>query len=258
MEFKKIIHRGLNKRVTIWSLIVPEPLAVITVWILLKLSRKITPNQITYLRLFVITPLALFFFLFSFRNKFYLILGALFFFLNHYLDNVDGIMARALNKTSEFGRYIDGLADRLSNLSYIFLFVSLIYITKNFFMIELFSILLFFRYLYLISDWSLLKFNFRIKTKDLEERHIHQLTKKIDIFSKQIKIYGRKRRLRFFSNIEFNTINLILFPILTTLTNNLIFVIFSCTLYSIFQISIDIKRVVDILYLWKEEREILK
>lgn len=72
--------------------------------------RKVTPNQITYVRVFVGILLFVLLFFFHIENKPWIIflfcLGAL-------TDLIDGSVARGLNKVTEFGAMLDSTADRM-------------------------------------------------------------------------------------------------------------------------------------------------
>jgi phosphatidylglycerophosphate synthase len=72
--------------------------------------RKISPNQITYIRVVVGAVLIILLFFFGIENKLLIIslfcLGAL-------TDLFDGSVARGLNKETEFGAMLDPLADRI-------------------------------------------------------------------------------------------------------------------------------------------------
>ena len=72
--------------------------------------RKISPNQITYVRVAIGLILIIMLFFFGIENKFLIIslfcVGAL-------TDLFDGPVARGLNKVTEFGAMLDPIADRL-------------------------------------------------------------------------------------------------------------------------------------------------
>jgi len=73
--------------------------------VLLSAKLKLTPNFITFLSLLSSIISAIFFGL----GRVYL--GALFFFLRHYLDCVDGALARMTNIFSKFGAMFDAIGD---------------------------------------------------------------------------------------------------------------------------------------------------
>ena len=72
--------------------------------------RKISPNQVTYLRVAVGMALFILLFFFGIENKL-LILSL--FSLGAITDLFDGSVARGLNKVTEFGAMLDPVADRI-------------------------------------------------------------------------------------------------------------------------------------------------
>jgi len=72
--------------------------------------RRITPNQITYVRILVGLLLFALLFFFGIENK---ILILSLFCLGAVTDMVDGSVARGLDKVTEFGTMIDPIADRV-------------------------------------------------------------------------------------------------------------------------------------------------
>ena len=72
--------------------------------------RKITPNKITYVRVFVGVLLFVLLFFFHLENK-PLIISL--FCLGVITDLFDGSVARGLNKVTEFGAMLDSTADRI-------------------------------------------------------------------------------------------------------------------------------------------------
>lgn len=72
--------------------------------------RRITPNQITWVRVLVSIILFVLLFLFGIENKFLIIS---LFCLGVLTDLLDGSVARGLNKITEFGAMLDSTSDRL-------------------------------------------------------------------------------------------------------------------------------------------------
>jgi len=72
--------------------------------------KKITPNQVTYLRVFIGILLFILLFFFGIENK--LLIISLF-CLGVITDLFDGSVARGLNKETEFGAMLDTIADRI-------------------------------------------------------------------------------------------------------------------------------------------------
>ncbi len=72
--------------------------------------RRISPNQITYLRLIIGMALFALLFFFGIENKFLIIF---LFCVGILTDLFDGSVARGLNKVTEFGTMLDPIADRI-------------------------------------------------------------------------------------------------------------------------------------------------
>lgn len=72
--------------------------------------RKISPNQITYIRVIVSLLLFILLFFFSVEDKFLIIS---LFCVGVLTDLFDGSVARGLNKVTEFGAMLDSTADRI-------------------------------------------------------------------------------------------------------------------------------------------------
>ncbi|MHA1948029.1 MAG: CDP-alcohol phosphatidyltransferase family protein, partial [Candidatus Hodarchaeales archaeon] len=77
---------------------------------LLKINRKITPNQVSFLSLIVALISSGFFF---FGNA---ILGAIFIQLSNTFDHSDGEIARLKHKQSPFGDFLDAVFDRTADI----------------------------------------------------------------------------------------------------------------------------------------------
>jgi phosphatidylglycerophosphate synthase len=93
-----------------------RPISIIPTYILFKL--KITPNQVTYFRIFV-------FFILIIHPIIYLKVSFLNFYLYilfiQILDFCDGNLARIYKTNNLYGKLIDGLGDTLIPISYIYL-----------------------------------------------------------------------------------------------------------------------------------------
>ena len=82
--------------------------------VLLSAKLKLTPNVITFISLLTAILSAIFFGI----GRVYL--GALFFFLRHYFDCVDGALARMTNNFSKFGAMFDAVGDGVGVLMVMF------------------------------------------------------------------------------------------------------------------------------------------
>lgn len=88
---------------------VNRPLASVLVKALLR--TRITPNQVTVAAFFIGVGAA---FAFSRGKPAWVILGAVLAQLSSVVDCADGMLARALGRTSEFGAYLDLVLDRVT------------------------------------------------------------------------------------------------------------------------------------------------
>jgi len=72
--------------------------------------RKIIPNYVTYIRVFIGVALFILLFLFGIKDK---TLILLLFFVGVITDFIDGPIARGINQVTELGAILDSTADRL-------------------------------------------------------------------------------------------------------------------------------------------------
>ena len=79
----------------------------------LLVKTPITPNQITWFMLILHIPIM---YLFYIGNHFEVILGGLLWTFSHYLDYVDGSLARLRQSQSNYGFWIDKITDELETL----------------------------------------------------------------------------------------------------------------------------------------------
>ncbi len=105
-KFETLIQdfeKGIKPQGEIINNILYRPLSYPMV--LLSAKLKLTPNFITFISLLSSIISAIFF---GFGRVY---LGALFFFLRHYFDCVDGALARMTNNFSKFGAMFDAIGD---------------------------------------------------------------------------------------------------------------------------------------------------
>ena len=77
---------------------------------ILKINKRVTPNQVTFLSLIVALISSVFFF---FGNA---IVGAIFIQLSNTIDHSDGEIARLKHKQSPFGDFLDAVFDRTADI----------------------------------------------------------------------------------------------------------------------------------------------
>ncbi len=105
-KFENLIHnykKGIKPQGELINNILYRPLSYPFVLISAKL--KLSPNFITLISLLCAFTSAIFF------GTGHVYLGALFYFLRHYLDCVDGALARMTNNFSKFGAMFDAIGD---------------------------------------------------------------------------------------------------------------------------------------------------
>lgn len=189
---KEIYRKGTHKYVDLYSLLFAEPIAVFIVYLLLKLDIKVNPNSITFFRIFFVIPLSYFSFLFFSYKLSLLFLGGILIIVNHILDNVDGILARCLSKTSLQGAFLDSIADRMGNMALLFFTGGLIiYYLNSKFSIFLFLLLIFFsiaRFISLYVRRILLEYYPSLNIKISENKEKQKKEKKITLLGKKINI----------------------------------------------------------------------
>ena len=83
------------------------------------INTSITPNQVTTFSLLLAAFAAVFF---SFGIYFFSVIGSILFIFSKFLDNVDGQLARAQNKSSKFGWYYDYFSD---TAGYVLMFIGI-------------------------------------------------------------------------------------------------------------------------------------
>ncbi len=101
--------------------------------ILLPIGKKIplTPNQITTLTY----PLAIIAFLFILQKEF--LLSLVFIILSTIMDNLDGAVAKAQNKKTDFGSYYDAITDKIQEIIIMSGFALIGYSLEAFFAISM-------------------------------------------------------------------------------------------------------------------------
>jgi len=110
-KFKKKAQHPKDELLTILTL---DPISIRLAYLINKKKLKITPNAITKIRLFLFGPLAILSLILAplLNNaSFYLVCAILVYAMN-LSDDLDGNLARGLNKTSKLGAFLDTIADR--------------------------------------------------------------------------------------------------------------------------------------------------
>ena len=110
-EFKKSTQHPKEELLAILTV---NPITVRVAYLIKKFNLNISPNQITSIRLFLLFPLTILFLFLApiLQNKFFYILSYVLVYFMAFTDDLDGNVARGLKKTSNFGAFLDSIADR--------------------------------------------------------------------------------------------------------------------------------------------------
>jgi len=126
MKYQKFKEKVLHKEDDLFAILFVNFLTLRIAYWIKEYKIKITPNQVTYSRMFVLAPLIILFLLiapFYGNPLFYLIALILsYFFIAS--DWLDGQIARGTNQTSSSGAFLDSVADRCSTILFTVLLFS--------------------------------------------------------------------------------------------------------------------------------------
>ncbi len=118
MEYYKLKSKCKREYDYIVTLLITNEISLLLTWMLAK--SKVTPNQIS------ITSIISGFICCLCYSAGWFTAGSIFLFISHILDCTDGNLARAKELFSSFGRWLDFISDRLSEI-FVFLGVSFYY-----------------------------------------------------------------------------------------------------------------------------------
>ena len=112
---KKIsdIKQYQKKQDSIFSTLFTRRLSRLFTFILIKISPRVTPNQVSMLS-FVVTILAAIFFMMP--NWWLRVFGVILLQIGFALDCSDGEIARIKNMSSKFGAWLDSISDRIKEM----------------------------------------------------------------------------------------------------------------------------------------------
>ena len=135
--FKEFKEKVLHEWDDLFAILFVNFITLRLAYLIKKHNIKITPNQVTYSRMFLIAPLiVLFLFLAPLTGKgmFYL-LALVVSYLFIASDWLDGQIARGMNQTSKKGEFLDSIADRTSIIIFFTLIISIGMCVQNNFLI---------------------------------------------------------------------------------------------------------------------------
>ncbi len=132
-EFENFKKKSLHEYDSILPILIIDPITTRINYLIKKKKIKITPNQISNARIFILSPLILIsMFLAPIFNLawMYLVTAGLF-YLSLLTDGWDGQLARALDMKSKKGFFLDLIGDRCSIIIFLFLIFSVGMFTHN-------------------------------------------------------------------------------------------------------------------------------
>jgi len=140
-EFKK---KALHKRSTPAPIIFIEPITVRIAYLIQRMTLKITPTQITFLRLLILSPiiLALLFLAPILEIKSFYLWTAILCYIAILTDWLDGQLARGTGRTSDSGAFLDSIGDRFGIIIF-FVFIFSVGLWKNNLLLTYGAIILF-------------------------------------------------------------------------------------------------------------------
>ncbi len=116
----------MHEKDDLFAILFVNFLTVRMVYFMNKHKIKITPNQITYSRIFLISPLIILFLFLAplYKNTLFYLLALICSYLFIVSDWLDGQLARGTGQTSKNGEFLDVIADRFSTIIFLTLLFS--------------------------------------------------------------------------------------------------------------------------------------
>lgn len=113
-EFEEFRNKAQHTKEELLAILTINPLTIRLAYLIKKFNLNISPNQVTGVRLFILFPLTIFFLFLApvLQSKIFYLLSAILVYFMGFTDDLDGNIARGLNKTSDFGAFLDSIADR--------------------------------------------------------------------------------------------------------------------------------------------------
>lgn len=120
-EFEELKKKSLHDYDSLLPLFIIDPITTRLVYFIKKRKIKITPNQISVLRLFIFYPIIVILLLIAplFSLRVLYLVVAILTYLALITDGLDGQLARALDKKSKKGFFLDLIGDRCNIIIFI-------------------------------------------------------------------------------------------------------------------------------------------
>ena len=114
LNFEEFRNKAQHTKEELLAILTINPFTVRLAYLIKKFNLNISPNQVTAVRLFILFPLTIFFLFLApiLQSKIFYLLSAIFVYFMAFTDDLDGNIARGLKKTSDFGAFLDSIADR--------------------------------------------------------------------------------------------------------------------------------------------------
>lgn len=113
-EFEEFKNKAQHTKEELLAILTINPFTVRLAYLIKKFNLNISPNQVTAVRLFILFPLTIFFLFLApiLQSKIFYLLSVISVYFMAFTDDLDGNIARGLKKTSDFGAFLDSIADR--------------------------------------------------------------------------------------------------------------------------------------------------
>ena len=113
-EFEEFKNKAQHTKEELLAILTINPFTVRLAYLIKRFNLNMSPNQVTAIRLFILFPLTIFFLFLApaLQSKIFYLLSAIFVYFMAFTDDLDGNIARGLKKTSDFGAFLDSIADR--------------------------------------------------------------------------------------------------------------------------------------------------
>ncbi|MEK6841890.1 MAG: CDP-alcohol phosphatidyltransferase family protein [Nanoarchaeota archaeon] len=113
-EFEDFKKKTLHPKEELLAILTVNHLTVRIAYFIKKHNLNISPNQVTSIRLFLLFPLITFLLFLApiMQYRLFYLLAAIGVYFMAFTDDLDGNIARGLDKKSKYGAFLDSIADR--------------------------------------------------------------------------------------------------------------------------------------------------
>lgn len=166
-SFKEFKEKALHDKDTPFPILFIDPVSIRLAYIIKKKKLKISPTQITFIRLLLLFPLILVLLFLApvLEIRIFYLLVAILFYMALFTDWLDGQLARGIGKTSYSGAVLDSISDRAAIIIFFTLIFSIGLWLNNLFLIFGAILLFAFKTFHMIIVTMMFYYDKR-KTKD--------------------------------------------------------------------------------------------